>query len=451
MRTLTISLLGLMVMALTPMQHASPSASTRPGFLYTVTRNYQPLAWMNGGERFPAGANIFIRDTNGRRAFLRRFAASSDPAVSFDGKYVLFAGKSTAQEKWQIWEISFDGKDLRQITNCVGDCVRPLYLPEDRIVYAEKLDGHFVIQTLSTAGNNPIVSLTYGSGNSLPTDVLQDGRVLFEAGFPSGEKGTPELYTVYSDGSGVESYRCDHGEPRHSGKQVESGDIVFAGEKGLARFTSARARQIEISAPEAEYAGDIAETISGQWLASSRTKGSGRFQLFWWKPGERNLRVAIEEPGLDAVQPVFVKERPVPKRHPSGLHDWPVANLLCLNAYTSKYKFAEASVRSVRLYTRSGKDDVQLLGTAPVEPDGSFFVQISGDQPLQIELLDSGGKTLKREAGWFWLRRGEQRACVGCHAGPETAPENAVPLVLLKSTTPVDMTHPTANFAQGGH
>ena len=94
---------------------------------------------------------------------------------------------------------------------------------------------------------------------------------------------------------------------------------------------------------------------------------------------------------------------------------------------------------------------MQLLGVAPVEADGSFYVQVPGDQPLQIELLDAAGKTLKREAGFFWLRHGEQRVCVGCHAGPETAPENAVPLILLKSTTPADMTHPTVQSSAGGH
>ena len=112
--------------------------------------------------------------------------------------------------------------------------------------------------------------------------------------------------------------------------------------------------------------------------------------------------------------------------HP-GLHDWPNANLLCLNAYTSKYKFASGSLHSVRLYTRGSDGTIKLLGTAPVERDGSFFVQVPTEQPLQIELLDGSGKTVKRQAGWFWMRRGEQRACVGCHAGPETAPENAVP------------------------
>ena len=55
-----------------------------------------------------------------------------------------------------------------------------------------------------------------------------------------------------------------------------------------------------------------------------------------------------------------------------------------------------------------------------MERDGSFFVQVPTDQPLQIELLDGSGKTVKRQEGWFWMRRGEQRACVGCHAGPET-------------------------------
>ncbi len=93
----------------------------------------------------------------------------------------------------------------------------------------------------------------------------------------------------------------------------------------------------------------------------------------------------------------------------------------------------------------------KLLGTAPVERDGSFFVHVPTEQPLQIELLDGAGKTLKREAGWFWMRRGEQRACVGCHAGPETAPENAVPMILLKSTTPADMTGANAQNASGGH
>ena len=169
-----------------------------------------------------------------------------------------------------------------------------------------------------------------------------------------------------------------------------------------------------------------------------------------WAPGSPKLQSVVEQPDADIIQPTLVGTRAIPNRHPSGLHDWNNANLLCLNAYTSKYTFATGSIHTVRMYTRGSSGNPKLLGTAPVEKDGSFFVQVPTEQPLQIELLDEAGKTLKREAGFFYMRRGEQRACVGCHAGPETAPENAVPQILLKSTTPADMTGATQPAA-GGH
>ena len=170
-----------------------------------------------------------------------------------------------------------------------------------------------------------------------------------------------------------------------------------------------------------------------------------------WTPGASELRAAVTDQNTNEIQPALIAEHAVPKRHPSGLHDWPNANLLCLNAYASKHKFAADSIRAVRLYTRDLAGNSRLLGTAAVEKDGSFFVQVPAEQPLQVELLNSSGKTLHRESGYFWMRRGEQRVCVGCHAGPETAPENAVPAILLKSTTPADMTGSAAHSASGGH
>jgi hypothetical protein len=450
MRHIVIGLLLVCAMGFAPIEKALPSQLSSPTFLYTVAKSYEPLAWIEGRERFSSGAALFVRDASGKRQLVPSFAASADAAISFDGKTALFAGKRTDREPWQIWEIPLDGGDAKRITSCPEDCVRPFYLPEQRIVYGEKVGGRFAIQTLALVDGQTL-HLTYGPGSALPTDVLRDGRVLFEATFPFSEKGLPELYTVYSDGSGLESYRCDHGQARHSGKQVASGDIVFAAEAGLARFTSALAKEVPITAPRGEYSGDIAETASGEWLIPWRADGNSQFQLMEWMPGQGSLRSVQREPDSNVLEPVLIAERSVPKRHPSALHDWPVGNLLCLNAYTSKYKFVAASIQSVRLYTRDDIGTTVLLGTAPVEADGSFFVQVPGDRPLQIELLDGKGKTLKREAGWFWMRRGEQRTCVGCHAGPETAPENSVPMILLKSTTPADMTRPADHSSAGGH
>lgn len=428
---------------------ASPDAEP-PSLLYTATKHYEPLAWLHGADRFPSGATIFVRDAQGKHPLVPNFSMSADSAVSFDGQRVLFAGKHKPEDPWQIWEVALAGGGPRRITSGSEDCVRPLYLPEDRVVYARRTAGRFVIETVSLAGGKPL-PLTYGPTNFLPTDVLHDGRILFEAAYPLGAEAIPEIYTVYSDGSGVESHRCDHGTARHSGRQVKSGDIVLASSHGLARFTSSKAQEVSISTPGGEYAGEVVETAAGDWLMPWRADAKAPFQLMFWAPGSSALRAAVVERDADAVQPALIAERPVPNRHPTGLHDWPNANLLCLNAYTSKYPFAAGSIHSVRLYMRDEAGNPRLLGTAPVERDGSFFVQVPTEQPLQIELLDELGKTLKRESGFFWMRRGEQRACVGCHAGPETSPENAVPMVLLKSTTPADMTGENAQNASGGH
>ncbi len=472
----------IIVLKYAPPSSVFSSSSDSSSLLFTVAKRYEPLAWMRGADRFSSGANIFLQDADGRHPLVSTFAASADPAVSFDGKRVLFAGKQKAEDHWQIWEVALDiaqqltphsaltAGSPRRITSCLDDCVRPFYLPDERLVYAKKFGGRFVIEASDLEGNavGP-VQLTYSSGNSsgnspgnsLPTDVLRDGRILFEAAYPLGTNGVPELYTVYSDGSGVESYRCDHGNARYSGKQIASGDIVFVSDSGLGlgRFTSARANEVHISAPAGNYAGESVETSSGDWLLAWRPDKKSYFQVRRWKLAGGSLTsIALstasspvaEDESANIIQPTLVVERTTPKRHPSGLHDWPDANLLCLNAYTSKYKFAPGSIRSVRLYLRNDTGTAKLLGSAPVESDGSFFVQVPTEQPLQIELLDGSGKTLKRQAGWFWLRRGEQRGCVGCHAGPETAPENAVPMILLKSTTPADMTGANRLGSSGG-
>jgi len=328
--------------------------------------------------------------------------------------------------------------------------VRPFYLPADRVVYAREVDGRYVLETALLDGTSAL-QLTHVPGNALPTDVLRDGRVLFEAAYPLGSGTTSELYTVYTDGSGVEAYRCDHAASRSEGKQVASGDIVFVKNATPARFTSALAHDVPASPVTGEIAGEIAERSEAEWIVAARPDAGSRYSLRVCNVPAGTSATLIADANANLVQPVVLAPHDVPKTHPSGLHDWQVANLLCLNAYTSKYEFAKGSIASVRVYTQAANGKAKLLGTAPVEPDGSFFVQVSGDQPLQFELLDHAGKTLKREQGWWWARKGEQRVCVGCHAGPERAPDNAVPAVLSKSTDPVALLGEPARGHAGGH
>jgi hypothetical protein len=248
------------------------------------------------------------------------------------------------------------------------------------------------------------------------------------------------LYLVYADGSGVESYRCDHGLARWGGSQLANGDVVFTHGDSLARFTSSLAHEQFIPAPHAEYAGAIAETASGAWLVSARAAAGAHYAIKLWKPGTAMLQTILAVSGVELVEPVLAAPRNTPKRHPSGLHDWDYANLLALDARLSRQGDLKTAPATVRLETQDAQGRTLFMGTARVEHDGSFFVKAPADKPIRFALLDAKGSVVRQEHGWFWIRRGEQRICVGCHTGPERASENRMPAALLRTTTPADLT-----------
>lgn len=388
------------------------------------------------------GARLTLVSNGSPRAFVPAFAASADAAVSFDGKRVLFAGKEKPGDRWQIWETAIEGGAPRRVTAVPEDSIRPFYLPGGKFVYARRTAQGFQLEIAPLDGGAPL-RLTYGFGDHLASDVLADGRVLFEAQHPGARAGTRDVYTVYSDGSGVETVRCDHGRDRHAARQIASGDIIFETGARLARFTSSRAVQLDVPLPKGEFAGPIAEIAPGEWLASYRANPGSRFALYRVKPGQTEPVKVAAVRGGDALEPVLVRPHTVPKRHPSGLGDRNGANLLCLNAYTSRGGgVPEGVIAAVRVYAQDDAGASVTLGQAPVERDGSFFITVPSERAIRFALLDKDAQIVREAKGWFWSRRGEQRVCVGCHAGPERAPDNEAPAVLLRTTTPVNLNLP---------
>jgi hypothetical protein len=152
------------------------------------------------------------------------------------------------------------------------------------------------------------------------------------------------------------------------------------------------------------------------------------------------LETLLTVSGKDVVEPVVVAARTRPKRHPSGLHDWTYANMMALDARQSRGGDLKVAPARVRLEVLDGAGHAVAMGTAPVETDGSFYVKVPADKSIRFALLDAKGAVVRHEHGWFWIRKGEQRICVGCHAGPERASENRMPMVLTRTTVPVDLT-----------
>ncbi len=452
LRILSIAVL-LPVCGFTPEHAKLPDAD----LIVTAAPVYKPLAALRGEERFPSGAQLLLLHAGKLESLVTGFVATADANVSFDGKTVLFAGKQAARDPWQIWELTLNDHSLRRLISGSNDSIRPLYLPAGRIVYAQRTSHGFELENAGisvssglapTDASASVIPISHIAASAVPADILADGRILFEAGFPLGSGTTPELFLVYSDGSGIESVRCDHGAARWGGRQLASGDIVFSHGANLARFTSALAHEAPVAAPRAEYAGAIAETASGEWLISARAGAGSHYALKLWKPGSAAMQTVLAMPGEDVLEPVLIVPHARPHQHPSGLHDWNYANLMALNARLSRQGDLRETPVHVRLETLDAQGRVVVAGFAPVEADGSFFVKVPPDRPIRFALLGDTGSVVRKEEGWFWIRRGEQRICVGCHTGPERASENRVPTVLLRTTTPADLTG-TNNSASG--
>jgi len=58
----------------------------------------------------------------------------------------------------------------------------------------------------------------------------------------------------------------------------------------------------------------------------------------------------------------------------------------------------------------------QILGYAPVEPDGSFKLQVPADIPLALQIVDAQGRAFQTHTNWIQVRPGERRTCDGCHS-----------------------------------
>jgi hypothetical protein len=378
-------------------------------FLYTGAPQYNVDASLRGGNRFPAGTEVRVFSEDASRRVAPSLAMSADPALSPDAQFVLFSGKARVDQPWQIWEVSLAGGSPRQVTSGADDCIRPFYAAPGKFVYARKTSQGYQIEMGSLVGRVNPVRLTWLNGDFFPDFVMRDGRVLFEAAFPFAPSTARDLYTVYTDGSGVETRRCEHGPDRHSASELASGDLIFQTGDGLARFTSARAGQVEIPLPRGQYVGPVAETEGGEWLATYRASAQDAYWICRFAPQAKSQPIKVVGP--NAFQPVPIRVSTPPPNHPSSLGNRVGANLLCLNSYLSKSeRIPKNSVTEVRVWSQNRHGSAIALGKAPVEADGCFYVQTPSEAPLRFELLDREGKTIAAEK----VGSGRERASSAC-------------------------------------
>ena len=74
-----------------------------------------------------------------------------------------------------------------------------------------------------------------------------------------------------------------------------------------------------------------------------------------------------------------------------------------------------------------------VLGTAPVEADGSAFFRVPSGVPVFFQALDADGLAVQTMRSLTYVQPGQTLACVGCHEQRDTAPlPRGLPLAALR-------------------
>lgn len=314
---------------------------------------------------------------------------AADMRPSWDGTHVLYAAPGKQGAAWQVWERDADGSAARQVTHCAADCTQAEYLPDQQIVYtAKNTDGAWGASSIfvSRLDGSDAHPITFGPGDFQVVCVLHNGRILLAANAPLTTVGKTKAQRVL--------YQI---RPDGSGLYRLPPSVAQ-------RYTQEeQLRTSKISA--------------GQVSASAAT-------------------------------------RAVPLRYPSILHlELKTGRMLCLNATQTIDTHSgrrAGSITQVRVLALARDGRERILGSAPVEPDGSFYMTVPANMPVRFQLLNTQGTVLHEQKSWIWTRPGEDRGCAGCHENPAVAPENHWPLALKRLDTPTPVGTTTAHVQKDG-
>ena len=157
-----------------------------------------------------------------------------------------------------------------------------------------------------------------------------------------------------------------------------------------------------------------------------------------------NLVLLREEPGYALLEPIPLRETPTPPVIPDKTD---LARDDCIVQVTDIYRgpglagIPRGTVKTLRLFTYTydypgmggpqgvvgmeGPWDVRrILGTVPVEEDGSVNFRAPANTPIALQPLDRDGAALQLMRSWLTGMPGEVVTCAGCHEPQNEATAN---------------------------
>lgn len=384
-----------------------------------------------------------------------------DPQVHFDARKILFSYRKGGTHHYHLFEIGADGAGLRQLTSGPWDDVEPAYLPDGGIVFSSSRCKRYIgcwlapsatLHRCDADGGN-IRRLSSGSFTENTPAVLPDGRVLYTRWeYVNRDPVTfHHLWTMNPDGTGAMIYFGNmhpgsvfiDARPIPGSERIVLIDSPGHGQNEHAGFVATLTpRQGPDHRPaltrltrEARYR-DPYPLSNNLFLAARGHQlvlldGQGTVEVLFTATGNEvhepsplvpRPRPAVPAPRLDleAATGTVILADAATGRNMVGVRPGAVKKLLLLEDLPKPANFHGGGSQPIGHGVTSTLK--RLLGTVPVESDGSAHFEVPAQRSLYVALLDEQDRSIKQMRSFLTVQAGETVSCVGCHDSRVQAP-----------------------------
>jgi hypothetical protein len=386
-----------------------------------------------------------------------------DPHVHYEGDRILFSYRRGGTATYHLYEIDIDGKNLRQLTDGPDNDIEPIYAPDGSIIFCSSRCHRYVpcwktqVATLyrCDADGTNIRMLSNNAEQENTPWMLPDGRVLYMRWeyVDRNQLLYHHLWSVNPDGTAVmvyfgnqypgyvmidakpipnshkivASFSPGHGLPEHMGYVTIVDPKKGPDDMDMARRVSGTSYRDPYPLEEDLFL--VANTKGIHFLT-----GDGHSELIY-APDQSGARWQCHEPRplrkreREAIIPSrFGGESPTGHlvlsdiyegRNMSGITRGEIKKLLVLEQLAKPVNFSGGS----EPLTVGGTFTLQrVLGTVPVEADGSAYFEVPALRSLFFVALDKDAMSVKRMQSFVTVQPGETTSCVGCHEQRTQAP-----------------------------
>lgn len=165
-----------------------------------------------------------------------------------------------------------------------------------------------------------------------------------------------------------------------------------------------------------------------------------------------NMELLYREEGISSMYPIPLRSRDVPPILPSVLDPklGEQGEFMLTNVYQGHFPIPkDRPIRALRIFQILPKSETHvanrprlgyanaesarmLLGTVPVEEDGSAYFRVPARVPLAFQAVDESGRAVQGMRSITYLQPGERRGCVGCHEPVGRAAEPVRPTAFVR-------------------